>query len=821
MSVGTVGKGSISLGLDPAPMWRTLASTSSSLGSHLRSIGARASAELSRALKTGLAVGTATTAGVAAFSAKVASDMENMQARLRRVSGLSAQGAQALGDKFRALAATTAGVKLEEVFGVGAMASKLGVAGAELDRFVKDILMFSAGLEGLDLERATEGVVRLQAVFGLGRESTRGITSAIVGLDNISTAAASDILDITTRMAPMAKAMNMGITQTLALSAALKEAGNESEVAGSAMTQLLAKLAEAKSRPKFAAVAGVDPARFGAMFRRDPLESIKALAAGMARLDPEPAVAALEGLGLHGVRVRSVLLSLAATTKTLDKYVSEATREMSTGRAVLAAFGINSATTSAQMDKLWNNVKLTAESLGKHMLPVLKAFADGMSHLLADVRASLESNAKMFERWGASVANAVKHVSVLWRQWPKFLELGRIFGSQTWDQFKEIASRLKTLLGNTLSATGSYLGELFGRIGKHMANAMVSAFAGAGAGLLRATGFDKLLTKHSPMAMQLLDAAANFKGEFKAPAPADFFGPQQLFAGLPEGIFGALPDRAAELARVFGEIARAERAREAGKRAADAAQKKADDIAAGVQAVAAGMGQGQPLGPPRNRAEALRRQRQAREQQQAQANAAAQQAMGLAPRRRPRRPPRPALPMRPPVKLNPREQAQAEAARKMMEEQAAKDRARGELARKQKGGVLPQGPMTDAQIEQRAREILAAKREDDARLKMKAEEERLKRRREEAGLPPLVPPQPPVAPEMPFARPRPKFDVVMPEGMDAIIPQRNRPDVGAQMDRILHDWITAVTDNTNALKDVKRGGIDLNPGKTMWDNNAR
>ena len=102
----------------------------------------------------------------------------------------------------------------------------------------------------------------------MGTEQAIGFASALNKLDDTSSATGRDILDITQRLSGSASVLGLSPQKVLALATALKDAGVENEVAGTAVSQLFSKMAT--DGAKFAEVSGVSFDRFARTLRADP-----------------------------------------------------------------------------------------------------------------------------------------------------------------------------------------------------------------------------------------------------------------------------------------------------------------------------------------------------------------------------------------------------------------------------------------------------------------------------------------------------------------------------------------------------------------------
>lgn len=757
--------------------------------------------------------------------------METRMYRLSRVTGLEGEALAKLGDEFRGMAASMAGVPLDKVFRVAEMGAKLGIGASGLRLFTRDMSMLGAVLDEQDIpiEDLVTGVAKLVTIFHRGSHEAINFAATLNKLDLMSAATGRDILDVSTRMAGQAAIFGMKPHQTMALAAALVQAGVPRETAATSTGQLFMRMA-GKKEPMFAQLAGMDPKAFSKLQLKDPLEALKALARGIQGLNPQQASQALENLSLDGERVRSVLFGLAQTLDVLDKYTEAAAAEWTGLGSLLRSFGEVGATTAAQLSLLWNNVQLTAAALGKSLLPVVRGFADGMRTILEDVREYLRANATYFESWGRSLAETMGHLGLLWREFPALIELGMLKGIVAWNRLVEVLRRSAVSLGGFLmdyfGKVATYLGAVLENKLKDVAEPLVGGLRPLlGAKVVNQMAADMGLGKRRDL--RFLDMKPDldfFRAGGKGGIPAG-----GMFAGLGEEAM-LDPDQRKRLAEATERLARAERdlaAARKGQAVAEQAKDAVERAAAERAAAQAAHGRARDLA---NRAFAnLRPVGPMTARQRAQAAADFRRRLNRQIRGRPARP-RPAKggpaarKRRDDVAARARAMADALAPKKV--DPAAKARAdamieaekkRVELAeRARKAQQAAEDAANARQQPDRDQGRVGVQRqlrefEEDPKVKAarEAQDAAMKRRREKLGLPALP-------------RDADLLGPFKPPGDAEIRKALEGKQADARASEALGEKVAALGEKMDALKDaladVKRTGIDLRPGKTMWDN---
>lgn len=377
-----------------SPLSATLAGVRTQL-SGFGGMGVKAGSGLLSGLGVAAATGGLAAVGVGMAKAiTTAADLESAYGQIRKTTGLTGDEMERLKGKLQGLSTTMAGVSVESINEVGAMAGRLGIQGVEgIAEFTKSIAMITIALDDIPAEEAASSIARILNVFQLGPEATMSFASALNKLDDSSTATGRDILDVSRQIAGAASTLGMSPQKVLALSAALKDAGINNEVAGTAFSQILGKMA--KDSASFAKVAGVSADQFATALKGDPLEAIQLLMAGLAKLDAPGQFRAISSLGIDGERGTQALLQLSKVMGKLSGYVTTANEEWKTHASIQAEVKIKSEETWSQLTRLTNSVKLTAGSIGSVLLPQIKELIGGLTSVSEGLRSVITSGGPM------------------------------------------------------------------------------------------------------------------------------------------------------------------------------------------------------------------------------------------------------------------------------------------------------------------------------------------------------------------------------------------------------------------------------------------
>jgi TP901 family phage tail tape measure protein len=535
-----------------------------------------------------LAAGGAAVGGLA-FAAKEAMGMETMMVRLGRATGLEGDKLKGLGDQFKTMAGSMPGTDLSKIFGIGTFAAKLGIEGPALAMFTRDVAKMSVVMEDIPIDELTTKMARLLNLFKRSPSDVLGLGSALNALDISSTASARDILDMTTRMGGMAATMKMTLPQTMALATAMREAGIEVGTGGTAMQQLIGRMA-GKDAGRFAKIAGMDRGSFANLVDTAPMKALEAFFGRLQKMSPREAIKALESVNFVGARTRGTFLQLTQTFDRLAKLEGQANKEFATGGSILKSYGLVSATTDAQLSLLWNNLKLVAVALGDGLLPIIKGASRGFADLAKDVKASLEANRGTIIAWGEMVGKALDLVGLAWREFPLFVDYGVTLATEKWEQFVHIVQQFDEqfmanvnavgrnfvqFIDNLFSSIGDAIDDFFKQLGPNLAAHMHNAAQAMSAAIAGSPILKLMEIIGGPGTAAAIQAAAATP---KVQAPGfqmkpGLFGANRLFGGMEAppgfnmgGMVAGMPNRGAELANIEGKIAAArERQVQAGR----------------------------------------------------------------------------------------------------------------------------------------------------------------------------------------------------------------------------------------------------------------
>jgi len=310
-------------------------------------------------------------AGVVAV-AREAIQFESAMANVAKVvDGTEAQVA-ALSSRLRELA-TEIPIGAEGLAQIAAAGGQLGVPIEKLEQFISLAARMATAF-GISAEAAGQAVAKLANVFGLPIEQVEKLGDAINVLGNTTAAVEADIVDVLTRIGGTAKQFGLTAEQASALAASMLSLGVSSEVAGTGINALLAKLQTANVQGEDFQRAlremGVSAQQLAADIRANPQQALTEFLRTLDTLDAQSRAETLSRL--FGQEYQDDIARLLAGLADYEKALGRVTDSAKSAGAMQSEFETRLQTTEAQLTLLKNGVETLAINLGNILLPVLR-----------------------------------------------------------------------------------------------------------------------------------------------------------------------------------------------------------------------------------------------------------------------------------------------------------------------------------------------------------------------------------------------------------------------------------------------------------------
>lgn len=300
-------------------------------------------------------------------------EMQEAEAQVVKYTGMTADEVSALNDEFQKMDTRTARTRLNELAGD---AGRLGIQGKQgvLD-FVDAANMINVAL-GEDLGNdAVKNIGKLAEMFGdSGRsmkENMLAIASSVNEVAQNSSAAEPYLVEFTARMGGVAKQAGIAITDVMGFASALDQNMLRSEMASTALQNLVLKIYQEPA--KYAKLAQMDVKEFTTTMATDAnkavLKFLEALGSkgGMAQVAP-----ILKEMKLSGAEAAGVITTLAGNVAKVRKEQETANQAYKDGTSIINEFNVQNNTVQAELDKAKKRFADIRVELGEQLLPVMK-----------------------------------------------------------------------------------------------------------------------------------------------------------------------------------------------------------------------------------------------------------------------------------------------------------------------------------------------------------------------------------------------------------------------------------------------------------------
>ena len=290
---------------------------------------------------------------------------------------------------------------LAEIMSLG---GQLGVATENLEAFTQTIGALDVATN-LNADEAATQLAQYANVAGLAAEDFDNFASALVRLGNNSATTEADIMSMTSRIASAGSRVGMADTQILSFAAALSSLGISAELGGSNFSKFVTSMATDVARggaelDTLARVAGRSRDEFVQIFERDATSAITMFLNGLGQLNTEGQVTVLEDLGLTGMEVERVVLSLAGNVGLLGDSFDTAEEGWINASDHLTEAAAKAATTQGAMNTLKNQVTDLGIEVGNVLLPLLLQFVNDARPVIDSVMEWVQQNPELVTQIG-------------------------------------------------------------------------------------------------------------------------------------------------------------------------------------------------------------------------------------------------------------------------------------------------------------------------------------------------------------------------------------------------------------------------------------
>lgn len=307
--------------------------------------------------------------GVVGFITKNA-ELSDQMAGVIKTTGLNEAAVDRLNEKFKDLNQFDTRTARSELLALAQVAGKLGFSSErDVEGFVRAADKIGVAL-GEDLggtEDAVQSIGKLIDIFKVNEDFTLEdsilkVGSAINELGASGTANEKYLIDFTQRMAGIAPAANISMTDVMGLGATLDELGQQVEASSTAVGQFIVGMG--KDIPKFAKIAKMEVADFAKLLKEDAneaflriLENSKSAGGGIKELAQNMGI-----LDVEGARALTSIGVLADNTDKLRAKQDVASKSFSEGTSILNEFNNVNNNLAANLEKIQNKISSVWEN---------------------------------------------------------------------------------------------------------------------------------------------------------------------------------------------------------------------------------------------------------------------------------------------------------------------------------------------------------------------------------------------------------------------------------------------------------------------------
>ncbi|MCM2331195.1 MAG: phage tail tape measure protein, partial [Pseudomonas sagittaria] len=342
--------------------------------------------------KAALAGMAASAAGVTAV-AVAGIKFESSMAAVNKVVGGTDEQIAALSKRLRELA-TEMPVEggVNGLAAIAAMGGQLGVPIEKLEAFVTLAAKMGVAFN-LSSEQSAKAVAELSNVFNLPLERVGELGDAVNALGNTMSAREGDIVDVLTRIGGSATQFNLTAEQSAALAASMLSLGMSSEVAGTGINAMLAKLQTAKLQGADfqAALAemGVSANKLAKDIRANPQAALLEFLRTLKSLDGQSRAEVITRL--FGLEYQDKISRLVAGLAQYEAALGRISSRSATAGAMEKEYQAQLKTTDAQIRLLRQSVEVAAINLGTVFLPALRSVVTMLGDAAAGVAKFIET----------------------------------------------------------------------------------------------------------------------------------------------------------------------------------------------------------------------------------------------------------------------------------------------------------------------------------------------------------------------------------------------------------------------------------------------
>jgi len=299
---------------------------------------------------------------------------------IEKTTGLARSEVAKLGKIFDQLS-TEIPVTTKEMFELAQAGGQLGVKGtANIEKFT--ITMAKLGrASDVTGEAGAKSIARILKVTGDGIGKIDRFSSALVDLGNNAAAGEEEILQVALRVAGQIGRFDVASDKVLGISTALKALGKNAESSGSVVGRSFDAINQAIEggglKMEFLSrLTGIANKDLKKSFKEDATAVFQKFVVGLNKVDKAGGnqIKVLAALGLQGIRINDILLTLAKRPEVLAENLDRATKAFKENTALQKEFEVQTDSLGSEFKILANTFVSLLTIIGEQLAPTVKFF---------------------------------------------------------------------------------------------------------------------------------------------------------------------------------------------------------------------------------------------------------------------------------------------------------------------------------------------------------------------------------------------------------------------------------------------------------------